>query len=156
MKVESGVKTVNYPQETVYAKIADLNNMAGIREKFNDPSVQERMKGNIPEDKIDSVRKALDTMTLNTDSVSMDVNPIGKVAIQIIDREPPKTIKFISTNTPVKFTMWVQLLPASDTTCLMKITVETNVNPFLGGMLEKPLREGVKKIADMLATLPYE
>ncbi len=156
MKVESGVKTVNYSQESVYAKIADLNNMAGIRDRFNDPKMQERIKGNFPEDKINNVRKTLDTMTLDADSVSIDIHPVGNISIQIIDREPPKAIKFISTNSPVKFTMWIQLLPAGDTTCLMKITIETNVTPFLRGMIEKPLREGVDKLADLLSTLPYE
>ena len=44
MKHESDVKVIGYPQETVYAKIADLNNLAIIKERFNEPEVQEKMQ----------------------------------------------------------------------------------------------------------------
>lgn len=37
----------------------------------------------------------------------------------------------------------------------MKLTVCADLNPFIKGMVEKPLKEGVEKLADMLAMIPY-
>ena len=71
MKIESNVYTVNSPQQCVYDKIADLNNLLALKERFDEPEVQEKMKANIPADKIEQVRKALETMKADTDSVSI-------------------------------------------------------------------------------------
>ena len=156
MKIETGVKTVNYPQETVYAKISDLTNLKSIKEKFNNPELQEKMKAETSGEKIEQIGKTLETLEFDTDSVSMDVKPVGRVSISIIEREQPKLVKFSSIQSPVGFKMWVQLLPVTDDTCKMKITVDASVNPFVGAMIEKPLREGAEKLADMLSKLPYE
>lgn len=156
MKIETGVKTVNYPQETVYAKISDLTNLKSIKEKFNNPELQEKMRAETSGEKIEQIGKTLETLEFDTDSVSMDVKPVGRVSISIIEREQPKLVKFSSTQSPVGFKMWVQLLPVTDDTCKMKITVDASVNPFVGAMIEKPLKEGAEKLADMLSKLPYE
>ena len=156
MKIETGVKTVNYPQETVYAKISDLTNLKSIKEKFNNPELQEKMRAETSDEKIEQIGKTLETLEFDTDSVSMDVKPVGRVSISIIEREQPKLVKFSSTQSPVGFKMWVQLLPVTDDTCKMKITVDASVNPFVGAMIEKPLKEGAEKLADMLSKLPYE
>ena len=156
MKIETGVKTVNYPQETVYAKISDLTNLKSIKEKFNNPELQEKMKAETSGEKIEQIGKTLETLEFDTDSVSMDVKPVGRVSISIIEREQPKLVKFSSTQSPVGFKMWVQLLPVTNDTCKMKITVDASVNPFVGAMIEKPLKEGAEKLADMLSKLPYE
>ncbi len=156
MKIETGVKTVNYPQGTVYAKISDLTNLKSIKEKFNNPELQEKMRAETSDEKIEQIGKTLETLEFNTDSVSMDVKPVGRISISIIEREQPKLIKFSSTQSPVGFKMWVQLLPVTDDTCKMKITVDASVNPFVGAMIEKPLKEGAEKLADMLSKLPYE
>jgi hypothetical protein len=38
----------------------------------------------------------------------------------------------------------------------MKITLRADLNPFIKGMVSKPLQEGLEKIADMIAELPYD
>ena len=45
---ESNVKAVPYPQLCVYAKLADLNNLATIKERFDDPAVREKMSAQVP------------------------------------------------------------------------------------------------------------
>ena len=45
---ESNIKPIPYAQSCVYAKLADLNNLAVIKERFNDPSVRAMMSGQVP------------------------------------------------------------------------------------------------------------
>ena len=156
MKHESEVKLIGYPQEVVYAKIADLNNLAVIKERFNDPEVQAKMTGNIPPEKVEQVKKTLETLQVSTDSVSLEVNPVGRLAIEIVERDEPKCIKFGSVMAPAKFYLWVQLLPVTADTCKMRVTADADIPVFLAGMISKPFKEGIEKVADMLATLPYE
>ena len=152
---ESNVKAVPYPQLCVYAKLADLNNLATIKERFDDPAVREKMSAQVPEEKLKQLRDTIEGMTFSTDSVTCSVPPVGEVSLRIVEREEPKCVKFETVNSPIPLNLWIQVLPTSDTSCKMKLTVGADLNIFIKGMVEKPLKEGVEKLADMLAAIPY-
>ncbi len=151
-KYESQIKQVPYTQSAVYAKISDLTNLAVIRERINDPNVQAQ----IPADKRDEVRRAIEQMEFTTDTVSGPVGPIGTIAVKIAEREPEKCVKFESTNSPVSFKLWIQVLPTSEISSKIKVTIDADINFFMKQVLDKPLKQGVDKFADMLAMIPYE
>ena len=136
---ESNVKPIPYAQSCVYAKLADLNNLAVIKERFNAPSVRAMMSGQVPEDKLNQLNERIQEMTFDTDSVSCNISPLGEVSLRIIEREEPKCIKFETVNSPIH----------------LNLTVGADLNPFIKGMVAKPLKEGVEKLADMLAMIPY-
>ena len=77
-KFESTVKQINYPQQDVYAMLSDMQNI-------------ERVRDRLPEDKVKDLE-------FDSDSVTINVDPVGKVAMRIIEREEPKTIKFESVS----------------------------------------------------------
>ena len=151
-KYESQIKQVPFSQSAVYAKLSDLTNLAVIKERIDDPNVQAK----IPADKIEEVRNAVNQMEFTTDTVSAPAGPIGTIAVQIVDREPEKCVKFTSTNSPVGFKLWVQMLPTGDTTSKLKVTIDADLNFFMKQMVGSHLEKGVDKFADMLAMIPYE
>ena len=134
-KFESSIKQVPYPQEAVYRNISDLSNLEKVRDR-------------IPEDKINDFSFDEDTVTLN-------VQPVGELKLRICDREEPKCVKFETVQSPVPFNVWVQVLPVDDNNAKMKVTVKAELNPFIKSMVEKPLQDGVEKIADALAQVHY-
>ena len=151
-KYESQIKQVPYTQSAVYAKISDLTNLAVIKERFDDPNVQAQM----PADKVEEVRKAVSQMEFTTDTVTAPAGPIGTIAVEIVDREPEKCVKFASTSSPVSFKLWIQVLPISETASKMKVTIDADLNFFMKQMVGSHLEKGVDKFADMLAMIPYE
>ena len=151
-KYESQIKQVPFSQSAVYAKLSALTNLAVIKERFDDPNVQAK----IPADKIEEVRNAVNQMEFTTDTVSAPAGPIGTIAVQIVDREPEKCVKFTSTNSPVSFKLWVQVLPTGDTSSKLKVTIDADLNFFMKQMVGSHLEKGVDKFADMLAMIPYE
>ena len=108
----------------------------------------DRVKDRIPEDKVQGLE-------FDNDSVSVEAPMVGKVSVKIVDREAPKTIKFESQDSPVAFNFWIQLLPVSEEVCKMKLTLKAELNMFIKGMVQKPLQEGIEKIADVLQNLNY-
>lgn len=134
-KYESGVKQIPHPQTAVYNTLSDLNNI-------------ERIKDRIPADQVKD-------LAFDRDSVSVNVAPVGSIKLRIVDRDEPKCIKFETENSPVPFNLWVQLLPVTETTCKMKVTVKADIPVFLKPMVGSKLQDGVDKIADALAMLPY-
>ena len=151
-KYESQIKQVPFSQSAVYAKISDLSNLAVIKERIDDPNIQAQ----IPADKIDEVRRAVSQMEFTTDTLSGPVGPIGNIAVEIVEREPEKCVKFASTSSPVSFKLWIQVLPTSQISSKIKVTIDADLNFFMKQVLAKPLQQGVDKFADMLAMIPYE
>ena len=146
---ESSIKQIFHKQESVYNTLSDLNNLQRLKDKF------EQVKDQIPEDKKEQLDKIKD-LTFDSDSISISAPMVGEIKMRIIDREAPKTIKFETENSPVPYNFWIQLLPTSETACKMKLTIKADLNPFIKGMVKKPLEEGIEKIADALAMIPYE
>jgi hypothetical protein len=116
---------------------------------LSDLSNAERVKQRVDDDQIHS-------MEFSNDSLSVNVPPIGKIAIQIVDREEPKCVKYKSVDSPLPFNLWVQMLPVTDTTSKMKLTLEAELNFMMKGIVSKPLQEGLEKLAEALASIRYE
>lgn len=132
----SEVKTIPYNDDQIFAMLSDLSNL-------------ERVKDRIPQDKIKE-------FSFDSDSCSITVDPVGSVTFQIVEREPNKTIKFSTTNSPIPLLMWIQLKQVDDNDTRMKMTVRAELNPFIKSMVSKPLQEAVEKISEIIARLPYE
>jgi len=134
-KFESSVKQVPYAQEAVYKNLNDLRNLEKVRDR-------------VPQDK-------LDDFSFDQDTVSVSVAPVGKISLRIIEREEPKCVKFESVDSPMPFNLWIQILPVTADSSKMKVTVKADIPLMLRGMVAGPLEDGVEKIADALALIPY-
>lgn len=131
---ESSVRQIPHSQQAVYNILSDLSNI-------------DRVKDRIPADKLNDLTFDADSMSIST--------PMGAVKLKIVDREEPKCIKFETEQSPLPFNFWIQILPVTDTTCKMKLTIKAELNPFIKGMVSKPLQEGIEKIADALQIINY-
>ena len=157
-RYESSVRQIAAPQSAVYAKLSDLSNLAVLKEKLNNPEALECIKasGKVTEDQLQKAREQLKSLSFTADSMSADIPPVGKIAIRIVERVPEKCIKFESTQSPVPLTFWIQILPVSETTSKLKLTLDASLNPFIKMMVEKPLKQGVERVAEALSMIPYE
>lgn len=131
---ESSVRQIPHSQQAVYNMLSDLSNI-------------DRVKDRIPADKLNDLTFDADSMSIST--------PMGAVKLKIVDREEPKCIKFETEQSPLPFNFWIQILPVTDTACKMKLTIKAELNPFIKGMVSKPLQEGIEKIADALQMINY-
>ena len=77
----SEVKTIPFNEDRIFNMLSDLSNLGKVQDR-------------IPQDKIQDFE-------FDKDSCSFSVAPVGKITFQIVEREPNKTIKFTTTNSPV-------------------------------------------------------
>jgi len=131
----SEVKTIPHSDDKIFAMLSDMSNL-------------ERVKDRIPQDKVKD-------FTFDTDTCSFTVDPVGSIMFQIVEREPNKTIKFSTTNSPVPLSMWIQLKQVAENDTKMKMTVRADLNPFIKPMVSKPLQDAIDKISEIVAQLPY-
>lgn len=154
-KFESEIKQIPFSQTCVYEKMADLNNLAVIKERINDPALRETVNGKVEPEKFEQIANKVREMTFDSDSVTVNVSPLGEVSLRVVNREEPKCVKFETANSPLPLNLWIQLMPTGADTCKMKLTIQAELNPFIKMMVSKPLQEGVERLADMLAAIPY-
>ena len=132
---ESSVKVIPYSQERVYNKLSDLSNLEAVKDR-------------LPKDKVQD-------LSFDSDTLSFSVSPVGKLTLQIVEREPSKCVKLETTNSPLPFNMWIQLVATGEEECKVKVTIGMDINPFMKAMVQKPLQEGLEKMVEMLAVINY-
>lgn len=133
---KSEVKAVPYTDSMVYSVLSDLRNLEKIRDK-------------IPQDKIED-------FSFDKDSCTVHINPVGKVKFNITDRQPDSTIKFEAEQVPFAVNLWILLSPSEEQTTELTLKVEADLNIFIKSMVSSPLQGAIDKIADMMATIPYD
>lgn len=131
----SEVKTIPQNDDRIFTMLSDLSNL-------------ERIKDRIPQDKIKDFE-------FDSDTCSFAVDPVGKITFQIVEREPNKTIKFATTNSPVPLFLWIQLKQVAENDTRLKMTIKADLNPFIKPMVSKPLQDALDKISTIIAGLPY-
>ncbi len=154
---ESNIKQVHYPQASIFAKLADLSNLEALKQRAADPDFINRLRasGQVPEDKIDKIVELASKLELTQDAITIPDTPLGSIALRIVERDEPKCVKFEVQGAPMAANLWIQLLPTSPYESKMKCTVGADLNFFIKQMAKKPLQEGIEKLADMLAMIPY-
>lgn len=130
---ESDIKTISSNEEMVFAILSDLNNLQKFQERA---PITDKVKD----------------LKFDTDSVSFTVDGIGKIGFKIIEREPCKTIKFVSEHAPVELNAWIQLKQMEDNNTRLKLTLKAELPTMIKMMVDKKLKEGINTIAEMLAT----
>ena len=152
-KYESGVKQVNAPVERVYAVLSDMERLRPmievaqnnemfkekVREAGQDPAVLEKLKD----------------LTLSTDRIAFTAPMVGEVALAIVEREQDRCVKFQTERSPIEANLWIQVLPVTETTSKMRVTIKADLNPMVKMMVGSKLEKGIDQFADMLCTLPY-
>ena len=128
-KFESAVKVIPASQNAVYEKLSDLNNL-------------DKVKDRLPQDKVKN-------LSFDKENLSIEVPPVGKIVLQIVEKEPCKCIKFATTSSPLPFNLSIQI------ECKMKLTIGMELNPFMKTMVQKPLQEGLEKMAETLSLIKY-
>lgn len=147
-KYISEVKLISAPQEAVYNRLSDFKNL----EQLFDPARMEQIKKQFP----DAPDIKLDNFQATTDQCSFSVSPVGKVEVNIAEREPSKMIRLASgTSAPFQFTCWIQLLPVDETSCKVRITLHAELNTMIKMLVNKHLKKGVDQIAEALTKIPY-
>ena len=146
-KFESKVVAIPYSQQRVFNTLSDLSNL-------------ERVRSILPEEKVRDLK-------VSTDAVSLTVPPVGDVAFHIVERDEPKCVKFQTSTSPIPLTLWVQILPTAEGASKAKLTptaegaskakltLQAELNPFIKGMVQKPIQDALEKLADLLAGIPY-
>lgn len=133
---ESNIKSIPQSQLKVYEKLSELKNLENYKSKIN-------------EDKVKDLR-------IEDDTILMKVEMLGEVGLKLIEKTPFDTLKFEGVKTPVSLNFWIQLKEVSESDTRLKLTIKADLPMMVKAMASKPIKNFIEKLADALATLPYD
>lgn len=144
-KYVSDVKIIRNNQDIIYNYLSNFENLS----KYINEGLLEKLTEQIPQIKISNFES-------DVDSCRFQISGMGLAEIRIIDREPSKTIKVTSSGgLPVGITFWIQLLPVDAYETKLRLVLDADMSMMIKMMVNKKLEEGINRMADMLAALPY-
>jgi carbon monoxide dehydrogenase subunit G len=144
-KYVSDVKIVNNNQEIIYNFLSNFENLS----KYINDGLLEKLSEQVPQIKISDFES-------DADSCRFQIAGMGQAEIRIEEREPHKTVKIISTGSmPIGVKFWVQLLPVSAYETKLRLTLEAEMSMMIKMLVGRKLEDGINKMADVLAALPY-
>lgn len=138
---KSDVVAINHAVDTVYGKLSNPEAFKNV-ENF----------ATLPDD----VKAKIGDITFGEDSISFNVDPIGNVTLQIVERVAPNKIVYSATSLPIPFKAVINLEEAEDGNTKAEAELQVELNMFIRPMVDKPLKEGAKKFGELLAVLPYD
>jgi carbon monoxide dehydrogenase subunit G len=132
---ESAVKTITSTEETVFGTLSDLRNL-------------EKSKHLLPANTIQDLE-------FHENRCLFSVNPIGKIGLSIVEREPSKMIKFGSDDAPIDFNLWIHLNETTANDTQMQVKVQADIPPMVKMMFGGRMQQFVDQFADAIAGIKY-
>ena len=142
----SDIKVINNNQEIIFNYLSNFENLS----KYVNEGILSKMTEQVPQIQISNFES-------DADSCRFQISGMGQAEIRIIEREPVKNIKIGSSGSmPVGITFWIQLLPVSAYETKLRLTLDADMSMMIKMLVNKKLEEGINRLADMLAMLPYK
>jgi len=130
----SGVKAAQGSAEQVFKVLSDMNNIQRIKS---------RIEGKVQD------------LQTTTDTCSFSIPPFGSASLKIASREPNSTVVYESVNSPMAFKLWIQIKEVTPIQSAIRLTLKVDLNFMLKSMLGSKIEEGIDKVAEAIAKLPY-
>lgn len=115
-KLESEVVSINQSQEHIFNYLSDFNNFGQL------------------------MPQQVTNWQSSTDECSFTINGMATIGMKIIEKQAAEKI-LISSNgkVPFDFTLLIAITKTGDNQCNGQLTFESDMNPMLKMMVEKPL-----------------
>ncbi len=147
VKKVSDIKRINAPAERIFDFLSDFEKISALFEGASD---------RIPESEKQKISEHIEDFSADRDSCKFTIKKFGQTGLNIIDREPCKTIKYqADASSPVPLTLWVQLIEKDANDTRMRLTLHTELNMMMKMMLKNKLDKGINQLADALTQIPY-
>ena len=134
----SSIKSIPAPRHRVYERLSDLNGLASVKE-------------HLPEE----AKEKIQIEPIDRDSCAFVIPGCGRLVLHFVVREPVGSIMFATDQSPVVLSLLIELIEPNASDTRLRLTLRAELNFFVQKMIGSKLQDGVEKLAEMLARLPY-
>lgn len=133
---ESEMKTIFSTEEVVYETLSDLRNL-------------EQSKHLIPDNTIQNIE-------FYEDKCHFTVNPIGKIDLSVVEKQPYNLIKLGADNAPIDFHVNIHLRKTDNNQTGLHVNAQADIPPMVKMMFGGRLQQFVDQFANALASIEYK
>lgn len=145
-KYISKVKYIDHNQQVVFNHLSNFENLAD----YLNSGLIEKITKQVPQVRITDFQS-------DQDSCKFNITGLGVAKIEIVHRDPFKTIKVQNSGgLPLTFTLWIQLLAVDSFKTKIRLTLHAEMSAMIKMMAGDRLQEGVDQLAETLSKLPYK
>ncbi len=126
----SDIKTISSSKEVVFNVLSNLESLAKIQASEN-------------------LNEYFRLVNISTNSCTLEINKLGRVGLNVIEKTPYHSIKFSSFDSPVHLDAEIKLNKISDESTAIQFVIDADMPKMLQMMFDKKLRKGVNVFADI-------
>lgn len=154
-KIVSEVKKIPNTASNVYNFLSDFRKIAKVFELASqNPEVQEQIQSKMK--KKMNFKDYIQNWEATEENCSFDIKGFGEAGLEIIEKEPNKTLKLTGYGrTPFQFYFWIQLIDKGGYDTRVRLTLHAELNAMMKMMLKKKLEKGIDQLAEGLTQIPY-
>lgn len=141
----SKVASTATPADQIYTVLSDLTYIQKLKDRIPAEALESQK---IPTDQIKN-------FSFDSDSVTVELDMVGAIKLHIIERTPNSCIKLETENSPIAFNLWIQIKQQEEMS-FIKVTFKGDIPMMVKAMIGNKLQDGLDKIADVLAQIPYQ
>jgi carbon monoxide dehydrogenase subunit G len=130
-------RLIPFPRPLVFGVLSNFENLARIREAI-------------------AADGDWTDVSIDRNSFSFKEKTFGTVRLFIKEREEPSKLLITVKGLPFTINAHIELLENSETETEVRVTLSANLNPLMKSLFSSYLPEGAERLADTLATLPYD
>jgi hypothetical protein len=128
-KIESNELIIQHSAENIYTFLSDFNNFGKL----------------MPE--------RVNNWSSDSDHCEFTIGGLGDMAMHIVERTPSSRIKMINSGkAPFNFVLTC-FIEAQEVQCIVKLTLEAEMNPMVKLMAERPLGNFLNMLVEKLQSL---
>lgn len=154
-KIISEIKKIPNTTDNVYNFLSDFRKIAKVFEMASqNPQIQEQIEAQTK--KKMNFKDHIENWEATEDNCSFVIKGFGEAGLQIVEREPNKTLKLSAFGrTPFQFFFWIQLIDKGPYDTRVRLTLHAELNAMMKMMLKKKLEKGIDQLAEGLTQIPY-
>lgn len=133
---ESEIKTISFNEEMVYGTLSDLRNL-------------EQSKHLIPQNTIQDIE-------FYEDKCLFTINPLGTIALSIVEKKPHSLIKLGADNSPIDFHVDIHLRKVSGEHTHLHVIAQADIPPMVKMMFGNRMQQFVDQFAEALTDIDYK
>lgn len=128
MHLESKIKAIHHNQQPLYRFLENFEHFAQL-----------------------SGQNGLQVVSSDYDHCRFELPKVGEVQLQVIERQPEKTIKVEGTSNGINFLFWIQLKQVAEADTRIRLTIKAEMNAMMAGMVKSPMQQFLDTLVEQMA-----
>lgn len=127
-------------------------NIDRIYSVVSNPEKIKELTAKVPAEAQDKLKE----MEFESDSITLNVGPVGKIKLAVTERVEPNKIVYTAQNSPVPMSMTLKLDKVDEGNTTLNGSLNLDIPVFLRPMVDGKIKDALAKVSERLSQIPFD